>query len=94
MAFVELVACAIGCLRRKRRASTLLGFTYSRLLFLLFFGLALVLMFQVFWVMAGLGATPAETLAFLEPSTGVMLIIGRRIATRIDDIWERTNGDP
>ena len=94
MAFLALAACAIGGLRRKRRASSLLGFAYSRLLFLLFFGLSLVLMFQVLWVKAGLGATPAETLAFLLPSTGVMLIVGRRIATRIDDIWRRTNGNP
>ena len=94
MAFLALAACTIGGLRRKRTASSLLGFAYGRLLRLLFFGLALVLMFQVFWVKAGLGATSIETLSFLVPSTGVMLIMGRRIATRIDEIWRQTNGAP
>lgn len=93
MAFIGLVACAVGLVRRKRTPAELAKILYDRLLFLIFFGLALTLQFAVFWTWLGLGRTPAETLAFLLTATATMFYVGPRIRSRIDDLWRDTNDE-
>ena len=93
MAFIGLAACAVGLVRRKRAPVALARIFYERVLFLMVFGLALVLLFAVFWTRLGLGRTPAETLAFLITATATMFYIGPRIRPRIDGLWRDTNGE-
>jgi hypothetical protein len=93
MAFLGIAACLIGWVRRKRKPVALAKIFYERFLFLMIFGLALVLQFTVFWTRMGLGRTPAETLAFLLTATATMFYVGPRIRSRIDGLWRDTNGE-
>ncbi len=91
MAFVELIACAIGIIRNRRRLHRLLGIVFNRFSHLLLFSLGLILLFAVFLVKLGLGKTPSETLAFLVTASLMMFIVGPKIVSRIDKIWTDTN---
>ncbi len=87
MAFVELIACAIGIIRNGRKFHRLLGIVYQRFSRLLLFSLGLILLFAVFWVKMGLGRSPSETLAFLITASLMMLIVVPSVKSRIDKIW-------
>ncbi|MFP4031806.1 MAG: hypothetical protein ACLFRG_00395 [Desulfococcaceae bacterium] len=91
MAFLGLVACAVGLLRRRVHPSVLLRFFYDQTLDMTLHGLGLALLFAFFWTRLSLGRTPPEALAFLLTATTVMLVVMPRIPGQIDQIWETTN---
>jgi hypothetical protein len=91
MAFLGLLACAIGLLRRRVRPAVLLRFFYDQTVDMTLHGLGLALLFALFWTRLSLGRTPPETLAFLLTATTVLLILMPRIPGRIDQILETTN---
>lgn len=92
LAVLGLAACAIGLFRQRIDCGVLLSSFYNQVTLLLINGLALRLVFAVFWSRWGLGRTPSETLAFLIAASIVMAYLLPRIPERIDRIWRITNG--
>ncbi len=91
LAFLGLLMCLIGGLRRKTDVGAIFRIAHVQVVELLLFGLSLALLFVVCWRNLMLGRTPLETLVFLVAASAVLIRLAPQISGRMERLWKATN---